>query len=252
MMTKHWVNLFISACFAAFLFVACQAPSLEEINPDNPDTEIIPERTTIPYSLTVNTEGTRVSYTEDGSYSFASGDRLKVEGLGNHTDIQGFLDQQNDGTWSGDLSYLTDNKPDSNTELKLTLIHAGNPDSTQYAKALVGSEEIEGSNKSLLEYAVEHYSLFTSQPVKFSDTEATLFQKAAFLDVKLTFDFDGSHTVQPGKAFVDLTIDGKDLTIETQFYEKPDSGGEDFFVHFIAVVPGGISTKAFTLKIGDR
>ena len=253
MMTKHWYNLYISACFAAFLLVACQAPSLEEITPDNPDTEMISERTTIPYSLTVSTEGTRVSYAEGGSYAFDPQDKLEVVGLGNHSDLQGFLSLQSDGTtWSGELSYLTDNKPDSKTEMKVTLIHAGTSDSTKYAKALVGSEEIKGSEKSLLQYAVEHYSLFTAQPVLFTATEATLFQKAAFLDVKFTFDFDGSHTVQPGKAFVDLNIGGKDETIETQFYEVQGSGGEDFYVNFIAVVPGGISTKDFTLKVGDR
>ena len=83
-----------------------------------------------------------------------------------------------------------------------------------------------------------------------STTTALLHQQATFLDVTVTFDFDGSHTVEAGKALVDLATTLRETTAETDFVALP--GGEDFEVHFMAVVPGDQPISAFTLTIGDR
>ncbi len=250
-MAKQLISLFLSVFTAASLLVACQPAALDEIIDPNPqEPEIVPERTTIPYSLKVSTETTRAAYDETAnSYSFKTGDKLQVKGLGARTDIEGEL-TQNGTDWSGTLSYLT-SKGDpakDNPLLEITLIHADNPDTTTYATALVGSAP---QGTSLLKHAVENYSKFKVR-VPFGDHAGTLSQQAAFLDVTVVFDFDGSRTVEAGKALVDLKIGELEIKKEAAFVEKPDSGGEDFYTNFIVVVPGGMSTDAFTITVGDR
>ena len=264
MKTKRLFSLVCSVVVSAFLAASCQAPALEEIQgPEGQGTEVVPEWTTIPYTLKVSTKGTRVSYDETStdSYSFKSGDKIRVKGTGDRTDINGEL-TQGDNKWTGTISYLTvKGAPKSGeTGLEVTLIHDGNTDASTYASALVGSGSVEGYEteeemvKKLLQYAVEHYSLFTAAYTYDSSSTASveLTQQATFLDVKVEFDFDGSHIIDAGKALVDLTTTLRETTIETHFFEKPDTNGEDFFVHFIAVVPGGKKISDFTLTVGDR
>ena len=264
MKTKRLFSLVCSVVVSAFLAASCQAPALEEIQgPEGQGTEVVPEWTTIPYTLKVGTKGTRVSYDETStdSYSFKSGDKIRVKGTGDRTDINGEL-TQGDNQWTGTISYLTDKgAPKSGeTGLEVTLIHDGNTDASTYASALVGSGSVEGYEteeemvKKLLQYAVEHYSLFTAAYTYDNSSSASveLTQQATFLDVKVEFDFDGSHIIDAGKALVDLKTTLRETTIETHFFEKPDTNGEDFYVHFIAVIPGGKKISDFTLKVGDR
>ena len=235
----------LSAFAAVMLAAACSAPALEEIQrPEEPEKPVVSEKATIPFSLTVTTESTRVSYA-DGNYQFKAGDKIHVKGV-ERTDLEGYL-TQNGAVWSGDLSYEGD-QPAATTPLAITLVHADNTDVSTYAKAIVGSAP-EGS--SLLREAVEHYSLFTADNVTLGSTSAVLYQQAAFVEVFFTFDFDGSHEVEAGQAWVDLEIDGEMLSTQTQFYPI-DPKPEDFQVHFMAVVPGGKSVHDFILMVGDR
>ncbi len=235
----------LTACAAVIIAAACSAPALEEIQrPEEPEKPVVCEKATIPFSLTVTTESTRVSYA-DGTYQFKAGDKIHVQGV-ERTDLEGYL-TQNGAVWSGDLSYEGD-QPAATTPLAITLVHADNTDVSTYAKAIVGSAP-EGS--SLLREAVEHYSLFTADNVTLGSTSAVLYQQAAFVEVFFTFDFDGSHEVEAGQALVDLEIDGEILSTQTQFYPI-DPKPEDFQVHFMAVVPGGKSVHDFTLMVGDR
>ena len=242
-MMKH----ILTACAAVIFAAACSAPALEEIQrPEEPEKPAVSEKATIPFSLTVTTESTRVSYAE-GTYKFKAGDKIHVQGK-TRTDLVGDLLQAGD-QWTGDLSYdPNQGVPGDNTELDITLVHADNTDVSTYAKAIVGSAP-EGS--SLLREAVEHYSLFTADNVTLESNSAVLYQQAAFLEVFFTFDFDGSHEVEAGQAWVDLEIDGETLSTQTQFYPI-DPKPEDFQVHFMAVVPGGKSVHDFTLMVGDR
>ena len=248
-MIKHLFHLTLSACAAVILAAACQSLTLEEeiTNPSQPEEPVVSERATIPYSITVHTETTRVSY-EEGQYAFKTGDKLHVAGV-ERTDVDGYLTQNGD-LWSGELTYDTSlGEPADNTKLSITLVHADNTDESTYASALVGGAR-EGSD--LLRDAVELYSLFTNvDEVKLSDHAATLYQQAAFLDVTFTFNFDGSHEVEPGQALVDLEVDGVERLTQTQFYAI-DERNEDFQVHFMAVVPGGKKTDEFILMVGDR
>lgn len=264
-MTKRLLSLVCSVGVAAFMAASCQAPALEEIQqPGGQETEVVPEWTTIPYSLKVSTEKTRVDFDQETSkYQFKDGDKIRVTGTGDRTDIIGNLTQDTDGLWKGELTYLTAKGLNSGQALEVTLLHADNRDPNTYASALVGSEAIEECEteeqlkKQLLEYAVERYSLFTATDTYRDQntaptTEVILLQQATFLDVTVEFDFDGSHIIDAGKALVDLKTTKGETTVETKFYEKPGTNGEDFYVHFMAVVPGNQPISAFTLTVGDR
>lgn len=256
-MTKCLFSLAISASVAAFLAASCHAPGLEEIQvPGGQETEVVPERTTIPYSLKVGTEGTRVSFVEnqDGTsqYVYKDGDYLHIVGLGDRADIVGELREHSGDNWSGTLTYSTDEgQPVSGTNLKVTLIHADNTNLEEYGTALVGGVPA-GDQRTLLQYAVEKYSLFTAQYTFGATSTVNLEQQATFLDVNVEFDFDGSHIIDAGKALVDLTVNQKDIQVETDFHELPNTNGEDFYVHFIAVVPGEKPVSSFKLTVGDR
>lgn len=239
----------LTACAAVIFAAACSAPALEEIQrPEEPEKPVVSEKATIPFSLTVTTESTRVSYA-DGTYQFKAGDKIHVQGK-TRTDLEGYL-TQNGNVWSGNLSYDGE-QPATDTPLAITLVHADNEDVSTYGKAIVGSAP---ANSNLLREAVEHYSLFTPKDdvvVTLSTDEVVLYQQATFLDVTVEFDFDGSHIIDAGKALVDLVTTQGEVTADTDFYEKPDSNGEDFYVHFIAVIPGNQKVRDFSLKVGDR
>ena len=237
-MIKQLFFRFFSACAVVLLVVSCQDPAP------------VSERATIPFSLTVHTEGTKVSY-DNGSYQFKAGDRLHVVGI-DRTDVEGYL-TQNGTVWSGELSYeVATGLPAGDTRLAVTLIHADNPDAGTYASAIVGTVP-EGS--TALREAVEHYSLFTTD-VTLATTSATLHQQATFLEVKVVFDFDGTHTVEPGQALVDLVTTRGEATVEVDFVDPSDQEhypvGEDYEVSFMAVIPGGQAVNMFTLTVGDR
>ena len=248
-MANQLIYRFMSICAAGFLLMACHAPTLEEIQlPDTQEPEIVPERTTIPYSLKMGTESTRVTY-EGNAYTFNPNDILNVKGLGDRTDIEGEL-TQNGTDWSGTLSYLTSkgDPAEDNPQLEITLIHAGNTDTTTYAKALVGSAPQE---TSLLKHAVENFSLFKTT-VAFNKHGGTLLQQAAFMQFAITFKFDGTHEVgQGGDAKVDLRTSQFEAFADVPFV-RVEEGGHDYKVNFIAVVPGGQSLSDFSLTVADR
>ncbi|MBR0533194.1 MAG: hypothetical protein IJK19_00695 [Bacteroidales bacterium] len=234
--------------FFATILLAAACQELEPVTATEQEANPVSERATVPFSLTVHTEGTKVSYA-DGTYQFKAGDKLHVVGLGDRTDIYGDL-TQNGNIWSGVLSYLVEKgQPAGNTPLKVTLIHSDNTDVSTYASAIVGTVP-EGS--TALQEAVEHYSLFTTNDdeVTLTTEAATLHQRATFLDVTVTFLFDGSRPAEGGEALVDLTTTLGSTTEKTRFIALPD--GQNFKVNFMAVIPGGQTISDFTLTIGDR
>lgn len=250
-MIKQLFHLTLSACAAVILAAACQAVSLEDeiVVPAGQEKPAVSPLATVPYTMTVDTESTRVSY-ETGEYAFKSGDKLHVVGV-DRPDLEGYL-SQNGEVWSGELTYDTSlGEQLGDPTLSITLVHADNDDESTYGTAIVGRVREEST---LLQDAVELYSLFTNEgEVKYSDHAATLKQRATFLDVTVEFDFDGSHIIDAGEALVDLKIkQGKEVTVDTHFIEKPNTNGEDFYVHFMAVIPGNKTANDFTLTVGDR
>ena len=263
MITKRLFSLVCSIGVAAFIAASCQAPALEEIQePGGQETEVVPEWTTIPYSLKVSTEKTRVATDQNATaYNFKAGDKIRITGT-ERTDIDGLLEPNEDYTlWTGTISYLTDNGEleSGQTPLDVTLIHADNPDASTYASAIVGTGAIEGcvTEGQLLQYAVEHYSLFTAtdtyrdQSAGPPTTAVTLSQKATFLDCTVTFKFDGTHEMgSGGNAKVDLITTRGEMRINSAFSQV--EGTPDYTVHFMAVIPGGQTKDAFTLTVADR
>lgn len=247
-MIKHLFSKILSACVAVIIVAACDVTAMKEdshIPEEGENPAAVTERATIPFSLTVNTLNTKASY-DGGTYSFKQGDKLHVVGV-DRTDIEGELSQGSDGKWSGYLSYdVSEGEPDSSTGLAITLIHADNTDVNSYASALIGDVP-DGS--SFLQEAVEHYSLFTANTT-LSSKSVSLLQQATFLDVSVTFDFDGSCSIGGGKALLDLATTRGKASGETTFVAL--TNGEDFEVHFMAVVPGDQTVSAFTLTVGDR
>lgn len=256
-MAKQLISLFLSVFATASLLVACQPAALDEIIDPNPqEPEVVPERTMIPYSLALDTEATRVSWvTSTNSYQFKEGDKLQVKGLGDRTDIEGTLTQSSGSyNWSGEISYLTSKgAPADDTQLEITLLHADNPHPETYATALVGElpEGVSGDDMTLLRYAVENYSLFTTQ-VAFNAHAGTLLQQAAFMQFAITFKFDGTHEVgQGGDAKVDLRTSQFEAFADVPF-ARVSQDSHDYTVNFVAVVPGGQSLSDFTLTVADR
>ena len=247
-MIKHLFSKILSACVAVIIVAACDVTAMKEdshIPEEGENPAAVTERATIPFSLTVNTLNTKASY-DGGTYSFKQGDKLHVVGVV-RTDVEGDLSQGSDGKWSGYLSYdVSEGEPDADTGLAITLIHADNTDVNSYASALIGDVP-DGS--SFLQEAVEHYSLFTANTT-LSSKSVSLLQQATFLDVSVTFDFDGSCSIGGGKALLDLATTRGKASGETTFVAL--TNGEDFEVHFMAVVPGDQTVSAFTLTVGDR
>ena len=138
-MIKQFFHLTLSACAAVILAAACKATALEDeiVVPVEQEKPAVSEWATVPYSITVTTESTRVSYAGD-EYAFKAGDKLHVVGV-NRTDLEGYLTTQNGVDWSGDLTYNTTNNELGDPELSITLVHADNPDESTYGTAIVGS-----------------------------------------------------------------------------------------------------------------
>ena len=262
-MKKRFIPLFFSAGVAALLVASCQAPALEEIQGSGgQETEFVPEWTTIPYSLKVSTKETRVATDETASaYQFKTGDKIRITGT-DRSDIVGILEPNEGFTlWTGTISYRTSSGElvSGETPLDVTLLHADNQDASTYASALVGTGAIEGcvSEEQLLQYAVEHYSLFTATDTyRVQNTDpptaaVTLSQKATFLDCTVTFKFDGTHEVGGGgNAKVDLITTRGEMRINSAFSRVGTT--HDYTVHFMAVIPGGQTKDAFTLTVADR
>lgn len=131
----------------ALMFVAsCSAPEIEEVVEVNP-------RTTIPFSVVVATDMTKVSYA-GAKYAFKTGDSFVVEsGSSERDDIEGTLAFDGDKKLKGDISFETAKGLATGTPLKITLINADNSDRDSYAKGIAAT----------LQVAVEKYSLFTTQ-----------------------------------------------------------------------------------------
>lgn len=261
MIKKRFIPLFFSAGVAALLVASCQAPALEEIQGSGgQEAEVVPEWTTIPYSLKVSTKETRVATDKTASaYQFKTGDKIRITGT-DRSDIVGILEPNEGFTlWTGTISYRTSSGElvSGETPLDVTLLHADNQDASTYASALVGTGAIEGcvTEEQLLQYAVEHYSLFTATDTyrdqNTAPTEVILSQQATFLDCTVTFTFDGTHEVGGGgNAKVDLITTRGEMWANSAFSRV--GGTNDYTVHFMAVIPGGQTKDKFTLTVADR
>lgn len=234
MKTTKSILTCITAVCAAIIAFSCNKADL-------PKEDL--SRSTIPYSLAVNPD-TKVSY-EGGSYAFATGDKIHVVGKV-RTDIEGELEYNSStAKWEGDLSYVTaQGAPTDETVLTATIVHAANADMSSYANAIVGS-----STANQLQYAVEHYGLFTADFEFGEENAISLTPKASYLDVTVTFTFDGgTPQMTEGTTYVDLKTSTGTVSGPTQLVQD----GSNFKAQFLAAVVGGQDVSGFEITACDR
>ncbi len=231
--TKSILACLTAACAAIIAFSCSKV--------DAPTEDL--SRSTIPYSLAVNPD-TKVSY-EGGSYAFATGDKINVVGKV-RTDIEGELEYNPaNEKWEGDLSYLTaQGAPVAETVLTATIVHAANADMSTYANGIVGS-----ATANQLQYAVEHYGLFTAD-FEFGTQDAiSLMPKASYLDVTVTFTFTGgTPQMTEGTTYVDIKTPSGTVSGPTQLVQD----GSNFKAQAMVVVPGGQAADGFEITVCDR
>lgn len=225
------------------LFAACQSAPLEN-EPVNPE----PERVTIPYSLTISSGDTKVSYDGTG-FSFAEGDMILISGQ-DRTDITGVLTlDSNTLEASGSISYMLRYGPIfEDTGLVATLVHKANQDVSSYAEGVLGYTG-ETLPDAVLKEAAEKYSLFTANFLFGGEGAVQLEQQACFLDVSVTFSFSGGA---PQMEEAVTQVDLETLLGTNSGSTKLVRNGDDFSAKFLAVLPAGQDVKDFTINICDR
>lgn len=236
-MKNSTLNSLVFLMVGALLLVAsCSAPEIEEVVEVNP-------RTTIPFSVVVATDMTKVSYA-DAKYAFKTGDSFVVEsGSSERDDIEGTLAFDGDKKLKGEISFETAKGLDNGTPLTITLINADNSDKDSYAKGIAAT----------LQEAVEKYSLFTttlefnSATTESSPQRVSFAQQAAFLEITVTFNV--LTTMPTGETPVELvTADGLKVSGKT----KITYDGSDYKATFAAALPGGTEMQGSKLSVCER
>lgn len=235
----------IFTMLATLLTTSCNAPELvEPIEESNP-------RTTIPYSLIIATEATKVSYDAGtNKYAFKEGDKFSIEsGSSERDDIEGTLtyDGSNPLKLKGEISFETAKGMADGTSLKVTLINADNGDKATYAKGVAPT----------LKEAVEKYSLFTgsffySSSASESDPQQVkLSQQAAFLIVTVNFTNMLNSTMPTGETPAEI-IASDGTVISTGKGVIVEEGTHNYQAVFVAAVPGGTEMKGSKLSVCER
>ena len=222
---------------ALMLVASCSVPEIEEVVEINP-------RTTIPFSVVVATDMTKVSYA-DAKYAFKTGDSFVVEsGSSERDDIEGTLAFDGDKKLKGEISFETEKGLANGTPLKITLINADNSsDKDSYAKGIAAT----------LQEAVEKYSLFTttlefnSATTESSPQRVSFAQQAAFLEITVTFNV--LTTMPTGETPVELvTANGLKVSGKTEITYD----GSDYKATFAAALPGGTEMQGSKLSVCER
>lgn len=222
-----------------FLVASCSVPEVEEV------VEIAP-RTTIPYSVVIATNMTKVSYA-DNKYAFKEGDSFIVEsGSTARDDIEGTLVFDGSNKLKGEISFETEKRLEVGTPLKITLINADNPDKDSYAKGIA----------TTLQDAVEKYSLFTTTLTFTATTESTpqsvsFAQQAAFLQGTVNFTNMLNSTMPTGETPVEI-IASDGTVISTGKGLIYEDGENSYKAVFVAAVPGGTEMKGSKLSVCER
>ena len=205
------------------------------------------DRTVVPFSL--NAVVTKASFNESTfAYGFKSGDKLAISST-ERPDIEGELSRNGEGKWVGSVSYLTaQGEPASSTAIIVTLVHADNNETSTYANGI--AYEL-GSSSSLLQAAVEQYSLFTAD-ITFGSTEAHLQQQACFLDATVTFAFENGNFRLAGETSVDVKVNNT-LTITGKAVLAQVGDSKHYSTEFVIAMPGGTTlTDESVIQICDR
>ena len=227
-----------TAVFFLLMVVSCNVSEMEEHTIEKGG--II----TIPYSVSVSSAETKVSY-EGDSYAIKAGDALKIEGS-TRTDISGTLTYQGEKKFSGEISYDS-SKGEINdaTQLVATLIHVDNNDESTYANGIA----------TTVKDAVEHFSLMQTNAFNFSTTatsdspqSVSLVQKTAFLDVTVSFTDLLLGSMPTGSTPAEIVL--ADNTTVSGTATIVHEG--DYHAKFVAALPGGTEMKGSKVVVCDR
>lgn len=238
---KKTTFLSIILSIISLFAVSCQKETLKQ---DEEDTK---ERVVIPFNL--KTVLTKVSY--DGvnnRYSFKDGDKLAISST-SRADIEGELSNVEGNSWSGTISYdPNEGELEEETPLKVTLVHADNDDPSTYANGIAYDL---GSSSSLLQVAIENYSLFTAD-ITYGNPNANLSQQACFLNATVNFTFDNDNWDFDGQEGpVDVVIDNS-LTISGRTVLN-QIDATHYTSNFVIAMPGGTEiTPTSVIRICDR
>jgi hypothetical protein len=203
------------------------------------------ERTYVPYYM--KSIFTKVSYA-GAEYSFKAGDKLAIS-CPSRDDVSGELSYNGSSEWSGEISYLTaSGEPAVSTPMQATLVHADNTDQATYANGIAYET---GSASSLLQAAVEKYSLFTGD-FNYGDNGTSLTQQACFVEATVTFSFDGGSFNLAGETSVDVIVDGS-LTVSGRAVLAQVGETKTYTTTFVIAMPGGTElTDESVIQICDR
>lgn len=221
------------------LVASCSVPEIEEVVEINP-------RTTIPFSVVVATDMTKVSYA-DAKYAFKTDDSFVVEsGSSERDDIEGSLAFDGTNKLKGDISFETAKGLDNGTPLTITLINADS-DKDSYAKGIAAT----------LKEAVEKYSLFTATllfndaTTESSPQSVSFAQQAAFLEVTVKFTNVLNSTMPTGETPAEI-IASDGTVISTGKGRIVEGSAHNYQAVFVAAVPGGTEMKGSKLSICER
>ena len=229
--------------FATLLVISCSTPELIEIvEESNP-------WTTIPYSLIIATDATKVAY-DDGlnKYAFKDGDTFFIEsGSTARDDIEGTLsyDGSDPLKLKGEISFETAKGLDDGTSLKVTLINADNTDKESYAKGIATS----------LREAVEKYSLFSalftfsSAATESDPQKVILTQSAAFVEVTVIFTNVLNSTMPTGETPAEIVLSNGTKVSGKALIEQ---SGSNYQAVFTAALPDGTEMKGSSLFVCER
>lgn len=181
-------------------------------------------------------------------YSFKDGDKLAISST-SRADIEGELSNVEGNSWSGTISYdPNEGELEEETPLKVTLVHADNDDPSTYANGIAYDL---GSSSSLLQVAIENYSLFTAD-ITYGNPNANLSQQACFLNATVNFTFDNDNWDFDGQEGpVDVVIDNS-LTISGRTVLN-QIDATHYTSNFVIAMPGGTEiTPTSVIRICDR
>ena len=165
-------------------------------------------------------------------------------------DIEGELSEDGEGNWKGSVSYLTSlGEPTGSTSITATLIHADNSDQSTYANGIAYQQ---GSASSLLQAAVEKYSLFKAI-FNYGATGATFQQQACFIDATVTFVFENGNFHLAGETSVEVVVDNSLTVSGRAMLSQDDIDPSHYNANFVIALPGGTTlTDASIIQICDR
>ena len=202
---------------------------LDPVTPENNVPVDVHQIVTIPYSIQVTADATKVSVDKNDKYTFQDNDVLVLQGK-DRKDVQAVLTYSKEkGSFDGELSY---DKALGMADVVLqgTIKGKGFTDGLDYSKAIAAD----------MKEAVEQFSVFSTE-FKYSSTNTNvyLFQSTAFIEFDILFEANKAMTEE--KTVVELK--------DPKLFASGKADVKDGKAHFVAAFAGGHSLTSPCVKI---